>query len=225
MILLRIAIDGPAGAGKSTVARIVAQKLGYTHIDTGAMYRALTLEALERSIDLENQDALVAALEDMDLTLQPGSAGNQVFIQGRDVTAQIRSPEVSEHVSLVSSHPKVRAAVVEMQQQMAKADNVVMDGRDIGTVVMPDADLKIYLDASVEVRACGAVWNWRKRVSGLIEELVARSASGMSLIPLERHHPPTSGRCGGYRHTNLSVSEVVDLILAYCRGGGMYERV
>ena len=141
MILLRIAIDGPAGAGKSTVARIVAQKLGYTHIDTGAMYRALTLEALERSIDLENQDALVAALEDMDLTLQPGSAGNQVFIQGRDVTAQIRSPEVSEHVSLVSSHPKVRAAVVEMQQQMAKADNVVMDGRDIGTVVMPDADL------------------------------------------------------------------------------------
>ena len=118
-MLLRIAIDGPAGAGKSTVARLVAEKLGYTYIDTGAMYRALTLAALERGVDLQDPDALAQTLHAMGLEIRPGAAGNQVFIFGRDVTAKIRSPEVSEHF-FVSSHAKVRSAVVEMQQKMAK---------------------------------------------------------------------------------------------------------
>ncbi|GGK18862.1 cytidylate kinase [Caldalkalibacillus thermarum] len=150
---MKIAIDGPAGAGKSTVAKMVADKLGYLYVDTGAMYRALTWKALHDNVDISSGEALVRLLNQCRLELQSDSASQRVVLNGRDITEAIRTREVSNHVSEVASHPQVREAMVELQREMATKGNVVMDGRDIGTYVIPDADVKIYLTASLEERA------------------------------------------------------------------------
>lgn len=152
---MKIAIDGPAGAGKSTVARRLANRLGYLYVDTGAMYRALTHEVLQRGVDPRAADEVYNVSQTMDLRLQPGSKGgvNKVFVGERDITRHIRLPRISETVSLVASHEQVREAMVRWQRHLARLGNVVMDGRDIGTTVLPDADLKVFLQASVEERA------------------------------------------------------------------------
>lgn len=150
---MKIAIDGPAGAGKSTVAQHVAKKLGFIYIDTGAMYRALTLAALEQDIEFENEDELVELLHSISIRLKQEPSGQRVFIGDREVTAEIRHPEINRHVSTVAKHPKVRREMVRLQRNMAEAQDVVMDGRDIGTHVLPDAEVKIFLTASMEERA------------------------------------------------------------------------
>lgn len=144
----KLAIDGPAGSGKSTISSLIAKQLGWTHIDTGAMYRAVTLLAIELGIDLSNESEY-AFLE----TSRIHYDFDRIFINDRDVTEAIRSEAVTNHVSLVSSFPYVRRKLVDLQKEAAKDINVVMDGRDIGTVVMPDANLKIFLTANVEERA------------------------------------------------------------------------
>ncbi len=143
-----LAIDGPAGAGKSTVAKLLAKRLGYTYVDTGAMYRATTLKALEKGIDIENPE-LFGFLD----TTKMEFVNDHLFMDGRDVTKEIRSNFVSNNVSVVSSHIPVRNRLVKIQQDIAKTTDVVMDGRDIGTVVLPHADLKIFMTASVAERA------------------------------------------------------------------------
>lgn len=152
---LKIAIDGPAGAGKSTIARLVAQELGLRYLDTGAMYRAVTLQALKEGTPLQDEAELVELITSMDLEIvfHQETGANLVFINGKEVTEEIRQPEVSDHVSLVSSHAKVREFIVALQKQIGKQGQIVMDGRDIGTVVMPDAKWKFFLQASVEERA------------------------------------------------------------------------
>ncbi len=150
---ISIAIDGPAAAGKSTVAKKIAKDLGYTYIDTGAMYRALTLKALQNGISLEDEKALTKLLNEMTIELKPVNEGQQVLVNGEDVTAIIRSNEVTKHVSTVSKHPNVREEMVKRQKQLAGNGGVVMDGRDIGTHVLPNAELKIFLKASVEERS------------------------------------------------------------------------
>jgi cytidylate kinase len=144
-----IAIDGPSGAGKGTVARAVASKLGYRHIDSGAMYRAVGWKAIHDDVPLDSEDqvAALAARSRIDVT----SAA--VTIDGHDVTRQIRTPEIDRAAAAVARLPKVRQVLVERQRAMAANDGIVMEGRDIGTVVFPDADVKIYLDASPEERA------------------------------------------------------------------------
>ena len=149
---LIIAIDGPAGAGKSSIASRLARKLGYINIETGAMYRALALKAVEEDVDFENETALVALAERSHITLQPTMEGNRVLLDGIEVSARIRERDVTEAASKVSVHPGVRAWMVARQQQMGAAGGVVMEGRDIGTKVFPDADVKIFLDAAPEVR-------------------------------------------------------------------------
>lgn len=148
-----IAIDGPAASGKSTTAKLVAERLGYLHIDTGAMYRAITLKVVEEKIPLDAVDRIQTLAERTNIRLERRNGQHRVFLDGRDVTEAIRSPEVTKRVSLISSYPPVRAVMVREQRRMAEAGGVVLEGRDIGTVVLPNADLKIFMTADVAERA------------------------------------------------------------------------
>lgn len=153
---LKIAIDGPAGAGKSTVAKRVADVLNYLYIDTGAMYRAVTWVAMKRGMQMSDRPGItkIAAQSKIELKQAASSVDSaRVFIDGEDVSKEIRSQEVTRHVSSISAFPTVREHLVEAQRKIAQKGGVVLDGRDIGTVVLPDADLKIFLTASPEVRA------------------------------------------------------------------------
>lgn len=149
----RIAIDGPASAGKSTVAKILASDLNYIYCDTGAMYRVLTLQALRHDVDVEDESKLVALLKDTDITFEPDGNQQKVFLNGENVTTDIRQPDVTNAVSAVSAHKGVREELVRRQQVIAEAGGIVMDGRDIGTAVLPDAEVKIFLVASAKERA------------------------------------------------------------------------
>lgn len=150
---MRIAIDGPASAGKSTVAKILASDLNYIYCDTGAMYRVLTLQALRHDVDVEDESELVALLKDTDITFEPDGNQQKVFLNGENVTTDIRQPDVTNAVSAVSAHKGVREELVRRQQVIAEAGGIVMDGRDIGTAVLPDAEVKIFLVASAKERA------------------------------------------------------------------------
>jgi len=144
-----IAIDGPAGAGKSTIAKKVAEKLNFTYLDTGAMYRAFTLLVLKKGIPLENTQLIEKTLDDFDISF----IDNRILMNGTNVTKDIRNEEVTKNVSYISSLPFVRKKMVELQREIGQNNDIVIEGRDIGTVVFPNADYKFYLDASIETRA------------------------------------------------------------------------
>ena len=149
-----VAIDGPSGAGKSTLARRLASELNFLYVDTGAIYRTVALHVQKQSIDYSEQDKVTASLEDMKIRMAYGEDGLQrMYLQDEDVTNAIRIHSVSYGASMVAAIPEVRAFLLDYQRRMAREQNVVMDGRDIGTVVLPDADVKIFLTASAEIRA------------------------------------------------------------------------
>ncbi|MCR5430620.1 MAG: (d)CMP kinase [Eubacterium sp.] len=151
--MYNIAIDGPAGAGKSTIAQIVAKDLGYIYVDTGAMYRTLALACFRDGIDTTDETAVVDKCESVEVTLGYEDGIQKVFLNGEDVSDEIRREEIGNLTSAIAVYPGVRKILVALQQDLARKNNVVMDGRDIGTAVLPNADLKVYLTASVECRA------------------------------------------------------------------------
>lgn len=149
---LIIAIDGPAGAGKSTIASRLARKLGYVNLESGAMYRALALKAIDRDLSFDDEAALVKLAEGSRIQLEPTIGGNRTLLDGKDVSSRIRERDVTEAASRISVHPKVRDWMVSHQREMGAGGGVVMEGRDIGTKVFPNADLKVFLDADPVVR-------------------------------------------------------------------------
>lgn len=216
---INIAIDGPAGAGKSTVAKLVAKELGFLYIDTGAMYRALTLQAMELGINLQDEFALNNYLKTHTIQLVNDGGSQKVIVNDREVTEQIRTPEVSRNVSLVSSHAEVRKTMVSLQQELAKGSNVVMDGRDIGTHVLPQAQVKIFLTASIEERAKRRfeelmIKGYKANLNEIIKDISLRDKKDQerAVAPLKAAEDAVL-----IDTSSLSVQEVVQKILDYVK--------
>ncbi|GGH68909.1 cytidylate kinase [Compostibacillus humi] len=210
-----IAIDGPAAAGKSTVAKIVAKKLSFLYIDTGAMYRAITLKALKNGINVNNEDALLQLLMRTKIDFLQIDSEQKVLLDDIDVTEEIRSQEVTKQVSYVAKHPKVRKEMVARQREMARHKGVVMDGRDIGSQVLPDAEVKIFLVASVEERAKRRYEeNKRRGIPSDMEELIKEIAL-RDRIDSEREASPLIKADGAIEidTTSMTIQEVADRIL------------
>lgn len=212
-----IAIDGPAGSGKSTVAKLLAERLGFFYLDSGALYRAITWYLLAKKIELEKEEDVNEALNDINLTFEY-NLKFKVYVNSRDVTQEIRKPYVSQAVSLVSSYPKVREAVNQIQKKKVK-ENAVVEGRDITSVVFPTAGLRIYLDAPIEVRAKRRWLEWQdKGIKGSLEEAL-RDIQNRDRLDSSRKHAPLKKAEGVVLidTTNLSPEEVVDKIFRLAR--------
>ncbi|MCM0582252.1 (d)CMP kinase [Weissella diestrammenae] len=211
MNAIQIAIDGPASAGKSTIAKILANDFGYIYVDTGAMYRVVTLAALRAKIDLNDEQAVTQLLPQVDITFAPGEPVQKVFLNETEVTTDIRSSIVTANVSLISSYEAVRQAMTQLQRDIAAQGGVVMDGRDIGTTVLPNADVKIFLIASVEERAARRFTeNQTKGMTDTLEEIQAAVAhrdyldSHREISPLKKASDAVE-----LDTTGLSIQEVV----------------
>ena len=181
-----VAIDGPAGAGKSTIAKAAAKRFGFIYVDTGAIYRTVGLAASRAGVDGKDTKAVIALLPGLEIHFDYGEDGTQrMFLNGEDVSGLIRTPEISMYASAVSSIPEVRAYLLEMQRRMARTQSVVMDGRDIGTVVLPDAGLKIFLTASAEARAKRRLLELQEKdpaadYDAVLADIIARDEADMT---------------------------------------------
>ena len=186
---ISVAIDGPAGAGKSSISKVVAKQLGYLYIDTGAMYRGITWALLDQEIEISDTAAVKAALDHIELQLVPVEDGLRVLVNNRDVSKEIRTQYVTSHVSQVAAQKAVRTKLVEMQRSMASVGGVILDGRDIGSVVLPDAELKVYLTASVETRGYRR-WLELKDKEDITLEEVCRTVADRDTMDMERKESP-----------------------------------
>ena len=214
-----IAIDGPAGSGKSTTAKILAARLGYSYLDTGAMYRALTHFALKNNISPSDSTKLSALAKKLPIEFKTDAEVNRVFINGEEVTDAIRSPEVTRYVSEVSAHQGVRKAMVAKQKQMGKNGSIVAEGRDTTTVVFTDADLKIYLSASVKERAGRRLLDMTKMgISTNLEEQMA-DIERRDAYDSQRRHSPLKKAKDAFTvdTTDMTVEDQVDYIISLMR--------
>ena len=208
-----VTVDGPAGSGKSTIAKIIAKKYGFTYLDTGAMYRMIALYALENSIDLQDSKAIETMLKNTKLDI----VGNQFFLNGKDVSDEIRTPRVSAIVSPVSAIKEVRVKLVDLQREISKGKSVILDGRDIGTVVFPSGDVKIYLVASPEERAKRRLKEYEeKEVEGDYESVLA-SIKERDFIDSTRKESPLkkAENANEIDSSTMSIDEVVEVISKY----------
>lgn len=216
---MQIAIDGPAGAGKSTVARMIAEKLGFVYIDTGAMYRALTWKALENGLDMQDAGKLFELALNTAIHFEKQGDQQNVICDGTDVSKAIRSPRINTNVSTVAAQPRVRKIMVEKQQTMARLVNVVMDGRDIGEQVLPHADYKFFITASIEERARRRILEMEKQGFASDEKEVRRDIEQRDRMDQKRD-------CGALRilaesividTSLLSIDQVLDQMLLIIR--------
>lgn len=214
---INIAIDGPAGAGKSTVARLVANRLQFIYVDTGAMYRAVTWYMLNQGISAEESEKVLQHAQNMVIELKPHENGQMVWLNGEDVTPYIRTQQVSAEVSKYAQIEGLRIKLVHLQQEMALGKGVVMDGRDIGTTVLPDAELKIFMTASVKERALRRFNELSDE--GITLEQLERDIAERDRLDQEREVSPL--RCAEdaiiLDTTHMDINQVVEAILLYCK--------
>ena len=213
---MQVAVDGPASAGKSTVAKIIAKKLSFVYIDTGAMYRACTVIARNHNLDYGDEAGILKAIDEDGIELRSEDGEQKVYVAGKDVSKEIRTPEISANV--VSALPKIREKMVSLQRQMAGKTNVIMDGRDIGTTVLPNAELKIFLVASARSRAERRLLDLKERgieskqtVDEIEKDIAARDYkdSHRKISPLKKADDAIE-----IDTTNMSIDQVVEAILA-----------
>lgn len=208
-----VTVDGPAGSGKSTIAKIIAKKYGFTYLDTGAMYRMIALYALENSIDLQDSKAIETMLKNTKLDI----VGNQFFLNGKDVSDEIRTPRISAIVSPVSAIKEVRVKLVDLQREISKGKSVILDGRDIGTVVFPSGDVKIYLVASPEERAKRRLKEYEEKGVEADYESVLASIKERDFIDSTRKESPLKKAEDAHEidSSTMSIDEVVEVISKY----------
>jgi cytidylate kinase len=218
-----IAIDGPAASGKSTLGKMLAEGLGYLFFDTGVMYRAVTWAALSRGLPVEDEAAVSRLAEEVEIDIQPASEddgrSSDVLLDGEDITWEIRSPEVDRNVSLVSAYPGVRQALTAQQRRIGQRGGVVMVGRDIGTVVLPEADLKVYLDASAEERARRRFEELRGRGEPASYAEILQDVRRRDALDSSRAHAPLKPAADAVilNSDGLSIQEVLDRLLGLVR--------
>lgn len=214
-----IAIDGPAGAGKSTIAKLVAKKKGYIYVDTGAMYRGLAIHFLKKGISADDVVAIEAACDDADVTIGYENGMQQVYLNGENITALLRNEDVGTMASRTSGIPKVRATLMDLQQTMARTKDVVMDGRDIGTVVLPNADVKVYLTASVECRAKRRYLELQEKGVECNLEEIAKDIEERDYRDMHRETSPLRQAEDAVLvdSSDMTIEEVADAIIELCK--------
>ncbi|BDF33832.1 cytidylate kinase [Lachnospiraceae bacterium] len=214
-----IAIDGPAGAGKSTIAKLVAKKMGYIYVDTGALYRGLAVHFLDRGIDPSNRENIIEACEDADVTIRYEEGVQQVYLNGKNITSRLRTEEAGNMASVSSAVPEVRTKLLKLQRNLAAEQDVVMDGRDIGTCVLPDADVKVYLTASVETRAKRRYEELKAKGVGCVYSEIAADIEERDRRDMTRETAPLKQAEDAVLvdSSDMTIPEVVEAIIRLCR--------
>ena len=214
-----VAIDGPAGAGKSTIAKLVAKEKGYIYVDTGAMYRGLAIHFLDQGIKAEETDKIIESCKEARVTIKYEGGMQQVYLNGNNITSRLRDEEVGNMASKSSPIPQVREKLLELQQSLAREQDVIMDGRDIGTCILPDADVKVYLTASVETRA-------KRRFDELMEKGITCDLEEIAKDIAERDERDMTRKTAPLKQaedatlidsSHMTIEEVVAAITALCR--------
>ena len=214
-----VAIDGPAGAGKSTIAKLVAKEKGYIYVDTGAMYRGLAIHFLDKGIQPQETEKVIEACKDAEVTIAYEDAVQHVYLNGKDISSRLRNEEVGNMASVTSAIPEVRKKLLELQQNLAKTQNVIMDGRDIGTCVLPHADVKVYLTASVETRAKRRYQDLQEKGDDCNLEEIAHDIEERDRRDMTREIAPLKQAEDAVLvdSSDMTIAEVVKTIVDLCR--------
>ena len=218
-MIYNIAIDGPAGAGKSTIAKLVAKEKGYIYVDTGAMYRGLAIHFLDKGIQPQETEKVIEACKDAEVTIAYEDAVQHVYLNGKDISSRLRNEEVGNMASVTSAIPEVRKKLLELQQNLAKTQNVIMDGRDIGTCVLPHADVKVYLTASVETRAKRRYQELQEKGEDCNLEEIAHDIEERDRRDMTREIAPLKQAEDAVLvdSSDMTIDEVVKTIVELCR--------
>nr|WP_294493534.1 (d)CMP kinase [uncultured Mediterraneibacter sp.] len=214
-----VAIDGPAGAGKSTIAKLVAKEKGYIYVDTGAMYRGLAIHFLDKGVDPENSADIARACQDADVSIRYEDGAQQIYLNGKNVTDRLRTEDVGNMASKTSAIPAVREKLLELQRSLAREGDVIMDGRDIGTHILPDADVKIYLTASVETRAKRRYEELKEKGANCDLNQIAQDIKERDERDMTREIAPLKKAKDAILidSSDMTIPEVVSAICGYCR--------